>query len=79
MRADSRKQQDIGKGPQRRSGPAPEEQGENAPKIPPSIVDGKVGTEGSHVGTLTDRLVEGKQTDPSAAARKQGAARRASK
>jgi hypothetical protein len=79
MRADSRKQQDIGKGPQRRSGPAPEEQGENAPKIPPSIVDGKVGTEGSQLGSLTDRLVDGKETDPSAAARKQGAARKRSR
>jgi hypothetical protein len=76
MRADSRRQQDIGKGPQRQSGPAAEEQGENAPKIPPSIVDGKVGTEGDHVGTLTDRLVDGKETDPSSAARKREAARR---
>ena len=74
MRADSREQQDIGRGPQRRSGPAPEEQGENAPKIPPSIVDGKVGTEDGHVGSLTDRLVDGKETDPSEAARKRAKA-----
>ena len=67
MRADSPSQPVRPKGPQRVSGPAAEEQGENAPKIPPSIVDGKVGTEGDHIGTLTDRLVDGKETDPSAA------------
>jgi hypothetical protein len=75
MRADSPKQPVRPKGPQRFSGPAPEEQGENGPKTPPSIVDLKVGTEGKTYG-LTDRLVDGKETDPSAAARKKAAARR---
>ena len=33
-------------------------QGEPEPKMPPSIVDGKVGTEGWGPDTITDRIVD---------------------
>ena len=33
-------------------------QGEPDPKTPPSIIDGKVGTEGWGPGTITDRTVD---------------------
>ena len=42
-------------------------QGEPDPKMPPSIIDGKVGTEGWGPGTITDKIVDetedGQKTD----------------
>ena len=56
MAAKQRKKEPIKSEPH--PGVTSDVQGEPEPKTPPSIVDGKVGTEGWGPGTITDRIVD---------------------
>jgi hypothetical protein len=56
MRSNKRKKEPIKSEPH--PGHSSDVQGEPDPKTPPSIVDGKVGTEGWGPGTITDKIVD---------------------